>query len=410
MAASITVLDSVGATQTVATNDAVVTQLQAPVGQFGELKTVEKTPLVEICSAFPQSILREIGAVTGSATSTTTGGERRLQTTASGADAYTLLSAERGRYQPGYAAECGIGVRIPVAPVGNQYATWGYSDGTANGLYFGVDATGLYVARLSNSVQTLVRQSSWNADKMNGTGLSGLTLDLTRGNIFQIVFSWYGYGVIEFQVVVLDALGKQQVIVVHRIGVTGSVSIQEPNLPIMATVANGGTAAAFNMYVGGRQFAIVGKHQPSSRTTSARQFLLAGITTTLTPVVSIRRKVAFYNVPTRISGIECIATGNCQVVAMLNATLTTPSWTSLPDTIASETAVEQDVAALTMSGGNSLYSALVDATGSNKSQSGMLRGDGLSIDIPEGQTVTLAVRAFTGTVTASALVRMAEDW
>lgn len=51
---------------------------------------------------------------------------------------------------------------------------------------------------------------------------------------------------------------------------------------------------------------------------------------------------------------------------------------------------------------------LTDAAGGNQRGSGS--AGGLSIDTPEGQPVTIAVRALTGTVTASVLVRISEDW
>ena len=378
------------------------------LGQFGDIKMVEKTPIVEICSTYPLSALREITIPSGSATCTTLAGERLLQTTASGGDAYTLNTAERGRYQPGFSAECGIGVRIPVAPVGNQLAKWGYSDGV-NGLYFAVDSTGPYVARVSNSAQTIVRQTDWNSDKLDGTGPSGLTLALDRGNIFQIVFSWYGYGVIEFQVVKVDSLGRQKIVVVHRMNVFGSSSIQEPNLPVMTAISNGGTATAFAMYVGGRQFSIVGKHLPNSRTSAARNFLVANVGTTLRPLVSVRQKPAYYTIPARVQGVDCIATADCQLVVMLNSVLTTPSWGSLPDHLDVETAMQQDTASTSLSGGSALFSSLIGVSGSGN-RAGGVQTQGLSVGIPEGQIVTLAVRALTGTATVSALLRMEEDW
>jgi hypothetical protein len=45
-----------------------------------------------------------------------------------------------------------------------------------------------------NAVDTKVVQSSWNLDKLDGTGASGLTLNLSRAQILVIDFQWLGVG------------------------------------------------------------------------------------------------------------------------------------------------------------------------------------------------------------------------
>jgi hypothetical protein len=39
-----------------------------------------------------------------------------------------------------------------------------------------------------------VDQSAWNGDKLDGTGASGLTLDLTKPQILWMDFEWLGVG------------------------------------------------------------------------------------------------------------------------------------------------------------------------------------------------------------------------
>lgn len=47
---------------------------------------------------------------------------------------------------------------------------------------------------VSKTIDTRIPQSSWNIDKMDGTGPSGLTLDTTKMQMFYIDYSWYGAG------------------------------------------------------------------------------------------------------------------------------------------------------------------------------------------------------------------------
>ena len=378
------------------------------IGQFGEMRTVEKTPIVELTSSYGLSAYRDIVTLAGTGAATTAGGEHLLAVSG-GTDAVTLDSAERGRYKPGYAGEVGIGLRMPAAPTGNQVVTWGYSDGT-DGLYFGRDATSVYVARLSGGVETRVNQASWNADKLDGTGSSGLTLDMARGNIFQIVFSWYGYGTIEFNVVKTDTNGKQRVIVVHRMVVDGAPSIQNPNLPIRIKTANNGTASALSVYVGGRQFSVIGRYAPNERLTTASRLSVAAIGTTSIPLLSMRHKSAFVAVPVRIAFIELVSDASAVLEVYLNASLTGASYAAVPNIAAAETALERDITASAVSGGNMIYSSLITASGTGANRVGSGTPRALSIYIPALLPVTLALRAVTGTVTASALLGMLEDW
>lgn len=50
----------------------------------------------------------------------------------------------------------------------------------------------------SKTVNTRYPQSTWNIDKMDGTGHSGINLDLTKMQMFYIDYTWYGAGAIRF--------------------------------------------------------------------------------------------------------------------------------------------------------------------------------------------------------------------
>ena len=52
--------------------------------------------------------------------------------------------------------------------------------------------------RISKTIDTRRPQSSWNIDKMDGTGISGFNLDLNKMQMFYIDYSWYGAGAIRF--------------------------------------------------------------------------------------------------------------------------------------------------------------------------------------------------------------------
>jgi hypothetical protein len=61
--------------------------------------------------------------------------------------------------------------------------------------YRGTTATNCLV---SKTIDTRYPQSSWNIDKMDGTGSSLFNLDLTKMQMFYIDYTWYGAGAIRF--------------------------------------------------------------------------------------------------------------------------------------------------------------------------------------------------------------------
>ena len=61
--------------------------------------------------------------------------------------------------------------------------------------YRGVSAKN---CRVTKTIDTRRPQSSWNIDKMNGTGASGFNLDLGKMQMFYIDYSWYGAGAVRF--------------------------------------------------------------------------------------------------------------------------------------------------------------------------------------------------------------------
>jgi hypothetical protein len=78
---------------------------------------------------------------------------------------------------------------------------WGAFD-ESDGALFELSGTTINVV-LRNSVtgsvvETRVAQAAWNGDKLNGTGLSGVTLDITKINVWWLDYQWLGSGRVRF--------------------------------------------------------------------------------------------------------------------------------------------------------------------------------------------------------------------
>lgn len=86
---------------------------------------------------------------------------------------------------------------------------------------FSITSTGTLTASAVTSLQTGVTtvdtwtpQSSFNVDKLDGTGPSGMIIDPTKFNVYQIDFRWLGAGIITFS---LEDQETGKIIYFHKI-------------------------------------------------------------------------------------------------------------------------------------------------------------------------------------------------
>jgi hypothetical protein len=396
---------------------------------FGDLRVSQKHSVIDIKSIFSLSSLRDAYPVTGTGTVTCPlgGPEFKLQTVATN-DTAQLTSQQRGVYIAGFGAECGVACRIPVALTGNQIARWGYFDttGTApnqvpnNGFYFLYNSSGINVAVVRNGVETIFPRASWNVDTMDGTGPSGLTLDIARGNVFQQVFSWYGFGAIAFRIVATDSAGNQVVQVVHRWAPSGQTSVANPNLNISVLLKNGGTAGTNAVYIAGRQFSTLGN--PSQRTndrlTSAYNLGTSGVANgnvnaTFVPILSVTRKTGYLGVPIQIVAVDIITSIDIMYQIRVSPTLSGAFFTAIPDTQPAETALQQDITATSIgtgtTGGIVVYTGMV--AGANRASGFGTNSFEISYIMEETQIITLCVRGVTATGgTVASVMRVNEMW
>jgi hypothetical protein len=99
-------------------------------------------------------------------------------------------------YQPGKSQLAMMTLVMAPQSSGNLRQRVGYF-GQDNG-YFLELSDQLYFIERSNSLGTLtysnVAQSAWNGDKLNGSGASGFTLDITKSQILFFDLEWLGVG------------------------------------------------------------------------------------------------------------------------------------------------------------------------------------------------------------------------
>lgn len=157
-------------------------------------------------------------------------------------DSVTRQTYRQFEYIRGNAQFCIISCNPGGGAKANNERLWGMGD-ELNGVFWGVDGNGLKVVRRSSiggtTVDYPVYQEDWNGDRLDGSGPSGITIDLTKHQLFKIQFSWLGTNVIQFRYLI----GGRQIIV-HTINTANQIESpwsQSGSYPLHVQNRNTGT-------------------------------------------------------------------------------------------------------------------------------------------------------------------------
>ena len=250
--------------------------------------------------------------------------------------------------------------------------------GAANGYYLEQnDSTVSFVERSSVSgalVNTPVTQASWNVDPLNGTGPSGITLDLTKAQILFMDLEWLGVGTVRIGFVI-----DGNFYVCHKFqhaNIIASTYITTASLPlryeITNTAATSGASALKQicstvLSEGG--YELTGLQQAIGIPINSPRTL--GTSGTFYPVISLRLKT------TRLDGIAIlsalsampITTGNYNWQLIATGTTTGGTWVSA----GTNSSVEYNITGTAFAGGRILASGFFNATNQGSSQIDLLK-------------------------------------
>ena len=386
----------------------------SPYTFFHEAKVAEFTPLIELDSSHGLSpAYRDKINTTGSGSVTHVDGEHLVSSGTTAGSTATLATQERGRYQPGIEGLAGHAVRRPTPMTGDQEIFWEYGDGI-DGARIGEDGTGVFVQLIQYGTERpKIYQGDWNGDNLNGEGghynWSGLTLDLAKPNIWRTPYNHYGIGPAAIEVYALDDNGFPNLVRAHTFGNPGDRMFWEiPRLPLREYASNGTTGGDVQLYVGGRQFAVLGRYEPNRRQTTDF-FEDVSVGATLTPLISFQKKTErkFLSRSVKVSGVGILTDENLIVEIVLGGSLTGAAFSDIDGIPLTETAVQSDVAATAIANGVRI-DGIVGAGGQgNRSNLSGIRG--LGVDIPDDVTVTLAARSIGGTATVNGAFSLEEE-
>ena len=255
---------------------------------------------------------------------------------------------------------------------------------TNNGVYWESSPTAKNVVIRSNTsgspVNTVVAQSSWNLDKLDGTGASGVTVDFSKVLIFGIQYEWLGVGSVWFYVVVN---GVQ--IFVHRFDTSNVgtlVYMSLPNLPLRWEITNGGTGGVASVTHICSMIASEGGVGQTGHTgfIARTAVLTTGNNSSLYPVIALRINSSYPGGIVDLREIYPICNTNSIVYnwyLLLNPTITGTalSWTSATNSV-----MQYDISrtnTTTVSGGTIIAggTAITGATNSRTPVNDMVYSD-----------------------------------
>jgi hypothetical protein len=240
--------------------------------------------------------------------------------------------------------------------------------GLSNGFYLEQAGTAISFVKRSvvtgSIVNTPILQANWNGDKLDGTGPSGLTLDLTKAQILWMDLEWLGVGSVRVGFVI-----NGQFILCHTFNhanIIASTYITTASLPlryeIFNTAATSGASTlkqVCSTVISEGGYELAGLQQSAGTLiTAARTFAVAG---TYYPIVSIRLKSTRLDAVVIVTAISLLGIGNgksYQWRVVASATTTGGLWVDA----GVNSAVQYNLTGSSASGGRILASGYVNSS------------------------------------------------
>jgi hypothetical protein len=352
---------------------------------FGRLRVSNPYTLFDGGVRFSDNAFKWDQVDTGAATSTFIPNESSILMTTTGAGSAIRQTKQVFSYQPGKSllSMLTFVMNTPTAGVTQRAGYFG----SQNGVYFEVAGTtkNLVIRKYtSGSVDDTTEkfaQGFWNGDKLDGTGASGITLDVSKAQIFWCDIEWLGVGsvrcgfVIDGQFIVCHTF--------HHANLLSKVYMTTATLPLRYEIISTGPAASMRAICS----TVISEGGYMNRSeTRAIGTALTGknlSNTVYRPLVCLRLASSAIDsivVPTAfdVFGLQQAAFA---YAVILNPTLTDASWTSA----GTDSTVEYDISATALSGGKIITKGIF--VGSNKGGSAQVTSNDIDFSQQLGRTI-----------------------
>jgi hypothetical protein len=263
-------------------------------------------------------------------------------------------------YQPGKSLLI-MNTAVMEAPKTGLRQRVGYY-GSDNGIYIELSGSNLnFVERTSVSgslMETRVPQSSWNGDKLNGSGSSNLTLDISKAQIFWMDIEWLGLGTVRCGFII-----NGKFIVAHSFhhaNIINSTYITTASLPLRYEIKNAAATSGASTLkqicstaISEGGYELRGLQQAVTIPLDAPRDCTAA--NTYYPVISLKLKSGFLDAIVILTALSMVGTGNNAVFnwrMVASGTTNGGQWVDA----GANSAVQYNISGTSFSGGRVLAS------------------------------------------------------
>jgi hypothetical protein len=399
--------------QLVATLDTIPVSIGGTnVDAFGRLRVSEPYTLFDSQSRYAaDNQFSTSTSGTGTSTFNTNQSSVSMAVTGGGVGSVVRQSFRNMLYQPGKGLLVLATFQMDNSTSANLNQKVGYFN-TQNGVFFqrtsGVNS---FVMRSYTSGSAddsrAATQANWNGDKLDGTGASGLTLDLTHPQILWMDFEWLGVGSVRCGFII-----NGQYIVCHTFNTANvygtTVYMTTAILPVRYEITTTTAAVAATLTQICSSVVSEGGFEATSIEHVARRTTVLGTINTAAnflPVVSIRlasTALGAVVLPNRIQ-FQPTTLQNYEVALIKNPVLTGATWAA---TVPSDSNVEFDVAATAIATAGTIVQTAYIASSGGGGQADTISPTGFNWDQQLGVSLTgvsdiytLGVRTISGATT-----------
>jgi hypothetical protein len=378
---------------------------------FGRLQVAEPYTLFDSQNRFATDNQFDT-ALTGTGTTSFLTNEAavNMEVTSGGVGSVVRQSYRSMPYQPGKGLLVLATFVMSDSTSANLTQRVGYFN-SENGVFFQkVGSTLSFVLRSyvtgSASDARTVNQSSWNGDKLDGTGPSGITLDPTKAQILWMDFEWLGVGSVRCGFIINGIFYVCHTF--NNANIISNVYMTTATLPVRYEITSVTAAVAASMKQICSTVISEGGYEQASIDHVARRTTVLGTINTAAnflPVVSIRLaagRTGAVVIPNRIQ-FQPTTNQNYELALIKNPTLTGATWAA---TVPSDSNVEFDVAATAISAAGTIVQTGYISSSGGGGQASTLAPTGYNWDLQLGATVagisdiyTLGVRTISGATT-----------
>jgi hypothetical protein len=390
---------------------------QTNFDSFGRLRVSEPFTLFDSSHRFSDNALWNTLSGTGGAIAFNSG-QGLIDLSVTNASGSTVMRETKKvfSYQPGKSLMA-LNTFVMSSAKDNLVQKVGYF-GINNGMYLQLNGSLLsFVKRTSvvgaSVTETVVNQADWNGDKLDGTGASKLTLDITKAQIFWMDIEWLGVGTVRMGFVI-----NGKFIVCHSFhhsNIIDSTYIATASLPLRYEIYNSAATTGSStlkqicstvLSEGGYQIR-GGQREVNLNVDSPRVCTNAN---TFYPVISLRLKQNRLDAIAILSAMNVVGVGNNEIFnwkLISNGTTSGGSWVNVD----SDSSIEYNISGtgFTIGSGRTIAGGYFSSTTQSSSPVTLLSDDLFKFQLernsftsaPSEMTLIVASKAADGNVYAS---------